>query len=523
MFLKLSRIFFTPAMPRIPARIIAPLFFSLAAFVAPGLAQSPAPIVAPDGTTPALAAPIPEKPLSLEECIALAMKKNFDLQIQGFSTEIARENLNVAKADFLPTINASTDRTLSRSTQAASQPDGTVLLLPRDSNDTRFALGVSERIPQTNGVVSISSNVSRASNQRPPFTSGAGISLNQPLLKNSGSTISRAAIERSKLGLGIAYINYRSRVLTVIRDTENAYYNLVGARETLRIRQLTLEYNQRLFEENRTRRSTGVATDLDVLTAEYGVANARRAVVQAGQNVGDREDALLNLINQPDFNVRPGPVTFEDYKSDTLSFAVSYKMARENYPETLSAEETIKQLEIDVATAKRNRLPSLNLTAGVSYNTNDTSYADVISSLPNDHGDRRNIGLNYSMPWGMRADRARYRSAVYSRDSQKARLEQLELNLLVQVRTAVRSVETNVITVEIAVKATELASRQYDLQKARFDAGLSTSRLVLQAQDDLETARFNELSAKVTLRGAVAELHRLEGTSIKRFGVQLPE
>jgi outer membrane protein TolC len=84
-------------------------------------------------------------------------------------------------------------------------------------------------------------------------------------------------------------------------------------------------------------------------------------------------------------------------------------------------------------------------------------------------------------------------------------------------------VETQLAAVEIAAKGTELAARQYDQQKARYDAGLSTSRLVLLAQDDLENARFSELSARVSLRRAVAELTRLEGTSLERFRVQLPQ
>jgi outer membrane protein TolC len=92
----------------------------------------------------------------------------------------------------------------------------------------------------------------------------------------------------------------------------------------------------------------------------------------------------------------------------------------------------------------------------------------------------------------------------------------------VSIRSAVRAVETNFASVDIAAKATELSAKQYELQKARFDAGLSTSRLVLQAQDDLEIARLNELSAKVALRTSVAELHRLEGTSLQRFNIILP-
>ena len=107
-------------------------------------------------------------------------------------------------------------------------------------------------------------------------------------------------------------------------------------------------------------------------------------------------------------------------------------------------------------------------------------------------------------------------------ESQKLRIDQLEQQLMVSVRTSVRSVETNLAAVEIASKATVLSEKQYEQQKARFDAGLSTSRAVLQAQDDLENTRFQELSAKVTLRRAAVELRRLEGTSIQRYGVQLP-
>jgi outer membrane protein len=505
-------------MSRYLARASALLAIGLAVSAVQGHAQ-PAPVL----LTPPNEAKTTDKPLTLEECISLAMRKNFDLQIQSFSTDIAKENLKISQADFLPVITASSDRVLNRSSQAVDQPDGTTKVIPRDSNTTNFNAGISERIAQTNGTVNLGGNLSRSSSQNPPFGSGITGSISQPLLKNAGPTVAKANIERNKLGLSIAYLNYRSRVLTVIRDTEAAYFNLVSARETVRIRQLTLDRNLALFEENKARRTTGVMTDLDVLTAEFGVATARRALVTAQQTVADREDALLNLINTPDFQTRPGPVAFNEYKAEALSFNTSYKLARDNYPDTMTAEQTIKQLEIDLATAKRNQLPTLNLTASVNYNTNNLSYGEVINTLPDDHGDRRTLGLTYSMPWGMKADQARYRSATASRNAQKARLEQLEQNLLVSVRTAIRAVEANLVAVDISAKATELSAKQYDLQKARFDAGLSTSRLVLQAQEDLETARFNELSAKVALRQAISEVKRLEGSSITNYGVQLPQ
>ncbi len=473
---------------------------------------------------PAPAAP----PLSLESCIALAMKKNFDLQIQGYSVEQARQSLVIAQSNFDPTLTASAQRNVSQSASSTSRLDGTQLDGPRNDN-TSFQVGANERLPQTNGTFGLSANATRgASNStnallNPAFGNGVAATLTQPLLKNAGRMIAKSQVERNKLGVTIASLSYKSRVLTVIRDTEDAYYNLVAARETIRIRQLSFDLAQKLYEENQARRASGMATDLDVATAEVGVANAQLALTQAQKSARDAEDGLLSLINSGDLDARPGPVSFQDYTEGPPSFAVAYKRARDYYPDTLSAADAIKQLELDLAVSKRNRLPSLNLNASLGYTARatDESYWRAIDNLPNAHGNNWSLGVTYSMPWGRRADKATYLSTLASVNAQKATLDQLELKLLVNVRSAVRSVETNLVSVQIAAQATQLAAKQYDLQKARYDAGLSTSRLVLQAQDDLETARFNELSAKATLWSAVAELHRLEGTSLDQYQVQL--
>jgi outer membrane protein TolC len=489
---------------------------------------------APASPENAAAAASAEKPFTLEDAIALALQKNFDLQIQSYNVETAKDAIAIQEAAFDPTISASVRRSVNQQASATSRLDditGTVREPPRSDSTTMSVGAALPRIPATNGSLSVNTNVSRSATNtpnalvNPNFGHGVSANLTQPLLAGFGRHNATAALQRAKLGLTIASINYKSQVLSVIADTENAYYNLVAARETLRIRQLTFQYNQKLFEENQARRSTGVATDLDVLSAEVGVATSRRGIIQAEQAVRDAEDRLLNLVNVPDFEVRVGPVAFDDYRGGLPTFANSYKLAREYYPQTLSIEESIKQLEIDLETARRNQLPDLDLLASLGYTARATNagYQQAIANLPNDHGNNWSLALNYSMPWGRHAEKARYRTAKTNLNSRKLQLEQLEQSLLVNVRSAVRAVESNLAAVEIAAKGTELALRQYEHQKARFDAGLSTSRQVLLVQDDLENARFAELNARLALRRAAAELNRLEGSSLQRFRVQLPE
>src|SRR5206468_2853567 len=124
------------------------------------------------------------------------------------------------------------------------------------------------------------------------------------------------------------------------------------------------------------------------------------------------------------------------YREGVPSFAESYKRAREYYPDTLSAEETIKQLQIDLETAKRNMLPVLDLNAALGYTARATNagYEQAIANLPNDHGNNWSLGLTYSTPWGRHAEKARYHTAQVNLASQKVRLDQLESSLIVSVR-----------------------------------------------------------------------------------------
>ncbi|MSU65484.1 MAG: TolC family protein [Opitutus sp.] len=474
---------------------------------------------------------VPDKPIALEEALALALQKNFNLQIQAFNVENAKENVVIQESSVGdPTLTASINRNVQQAASSTSRLDGTTFVGPRNDGTTMRVGATLPRITATNAVVNVSTNVTRnATNStnslvNPSFGNGVTATLAQPLLRDFGRQAALAALESARLSFTIATINYRSNVLAVVNNTENAYYNLIAARDALRIRQLTLEGNQRLYEENQARRSSGIMTDLDVLSAQVGVERSRSAVVQQEQTLRDAEEQLLLLINAPSFDVRPVPEPFSDYKEGAPSFAQSYKLARDFYPARLSAEQTIKQLELNLDTTRRSTKPNLDLTATLGYNAKTTSagYSEAISNLPHDHGNNWALNLNYIMPWGMHADKARFRQATNSLQAQKIQLEQLEQQLIASVRSAVRGIETNVVAVEIATKATELAARQYEQQKARFDAGLSTSRIVLQFQDDLESARFTELTAKLQLRRAVAALRQLEGSSLERFKLQAP-
>ena len=476
------------------------------------------------GDNPAPASP-PE--LTLEECIARALVKNFDLKIQGFTTANAQESVETAKAAYDPTFTANAARSLNQSAASGSKLDGTTVVGPRNDS-TNATVGVSQKIV-TGATVALDSGLNKNytnssfSTLNPAYNSDVSLSVTQPLLKNAGLTVNRASILRAEYELSRANLSYKSRLLQVVRDTEFAYYNLVYAREQLQVKELSLELAQKLYDENRTKKITGVATDLDVLTAQVGVANARNGVVQAEKTVHDSEDALLQVIGQTNFNTSLGPVQFGSFTESAPSFDRSYQLARHNDPDFLSEQKLIEEYKLDVTTTKRNRLPELDLTGAGGYTSKQKSYDRALNRLPHGDGYNWQVDLSLTFPWGNRAARAAYRTALNNLRSQQTALEQLDQTLIVQVRNAVRTVTTNLDSVKISTLSADLSEKQYELQKAKFDAGLSTSREVLQAQADLENARLSELQAKVNLRQAVSDLHQLQGDSLDLYKIASPE
>lgn len=496
------------------------------------LAQDNAPAAVPEKSmlTPAPVGEVPPPPpgeipaagpeLTLEACIARALAKNFDLEIGRYNPQIAADSITVAGAAYEPqiTVTGSKSKDTTGSTSSTSSSSFS-------NSDVR--VGVTQQL-YTGTTLSASSKLDRSESSpavlalNPAYNADLTLSARQSLLSGFGTEANRATVHRAEIGLQRANLDFRAQALNVIQDTEVAYYNLAFAREQLNVRNLSLALAQRLFDEAKTRRDTGVATDLDVLSAEVGVANARRNVILAEQAAKDRQDDLLALIGQFELDTAVGTVRFPQVTGGAPMFASSLLMAKQNQPDYLSSQAAIEQFKLDLVVAKDAAKPDLSVGAALGLNGNRGSGHDAFGDALDAQNHSWQVDFSFSYPWRQKSDKARLRQGLATLSREQARLRQIEQNMEVQVRAAVRSVDANMESVKIATLSSELSQKQYELEKARFDAGLSTSYRVLQAQTDLDNARVNELQARVALNSAISGLHRIEGSSLKRYSVDLP-
>ena len=92
----------------------------------------------------------------------------------------------------------------------------------------------------------------------------------------------------------------------------------------------------------------------------------------------------------------------------------------------------------------------------------------------------------------------------------KERLKGAEAKVIQQVRDAGWKIEMNAKRIETTRAARELAEQRLDAERKRFEVGMSTSFLVIQAQRDLAQAKTNEVSAVLAYDLSLVDFEALQ-------------
>jgi outer membrane protein len=458
-------------------------------------------------------------PLTLGECIRRALAHGFDMELQLHDLELAKDNIPIARSQFHPLLSADAGKASSR--------------FPDTLDDVRSAsdrldttVGVAQRFwPGT--VVGLSSDLGRQSSTpslslfNPSYSSGLTLSLSQPLGRGFGS-INTVPIRQAEIGLDIAERSYADRALDVIQATEGAFYLLSGARDQVDVFTISLQLAQTLLKEAEGRHRAGMATKLDLLQAQVGIANARLNLLQAEKTVKSSEDNLLALIGQFELDAPLGTTVIDETASEAaLSVDESYALALEAQPAYRNARAALELTKLQLLLAKDDLKPSLDLGFSLDLGGEDRSRRRAFEDAFDSERSAWQLGLSVTYPLGRVGEKARYRQSRTALSRSELALHQLEQQILVSVREAVRDVETAQESVKIAALAANLADQQRDAENRRFRAGLSTSRRVLESQTDLEAARVAELQARLDLRVALSALYRIEGSALRRHGITL--
>jgi outer membrane protein TolC len=496
---------------------------------------SPAPPPRLTGTTvaPSPADTRPVLELTLDEAVRRTLENNADIQVERFNPEASLYAVDELKGFYEPVLTSliSTDS----ATRAASNQFAGAENLETDRLDYNF--GILQAVPTGGDFRLDFTNRKTTTNSvfetfNPSYSSNFDFSLNQPFLRNFKTDARRTQIKIAKKNQEISDVQFRQAVTNVVAGVKQRYYDLLYAIDNLEAQRKSLALASKLLEENEIRVRVGTMAPLDVVQAESEVASREEAVIVAEADVADAEDAIKRVIfntNEPTvWETRILPVdkpTSEPVRVDTEA-AITAALARRT--DITNARKRLENAEYDVAFAKNQKLPTLDLVA--SYGTTGLGGTQVLDAVTGDPlpvpiggglgnalGDvfGRNyptwsLGFNIAYPILNRQADAAHAQARIVRDQNLALIRRMEMQITAEVRAAARSVETNYKRVESTRAATILAERRLDAETKKFAAGMSTNFLVTQSQRDLAVAEVAELRAIADYRKSVVNFERVQ-------------
>lgn len=489
------------------------------------------------------------QPLSVGDCIALALKNNTDLQIQRLGPLAARTQVQRAESAFDATAfgNVARDR-LQIPTETIS-PFTTTSPTLFQQNFTANA-GV-RKLLQSGGLMTLVwqnnryvTNPSVLDELVPRYTTNLGLSLNQPLLRDFGWRYTLLIVEVAQTTEQQAYRQYEAAIAALITQVERVYWALVLATENITVQEQGLTLANEVRRQNEDKFKVGALPQTAVLEAKSEVAR-REANLIRFRNLRDvARDNLRAIINYPEPSGGSLWMIEPQEKPTVVPFDVdldrSLRAALEQRPELAGARLDVHRKGLQRKVAENQLLPRLNFVGALGVNglsgkaqppiafTDPTTGQSTVFAAPNPSltgGYERALELlpdgryyNYSagavieIPIDNGQAKADYSAANIGLEQSRLTLQRVEESVTLEVKTAVSNLQTDLKSIDATRIARELAEENVRNQQARFDVGLATTKDLLDFQDRLTQARALEIDALTRYNSDLAEMRRVEGT-----------
>ena len=473
--------------------------------------------------------------LSVDDAVKMAVDHNVDLAAERIDPQISDARVAAAAGAYRPTFSTS----LQRNNQL--QPPASFLIPTATRTDAVTTnVGLSQALPRFGTSYSVSWNsVHTDSNSflnsyNPILQSGLSMSLSQPLVRDMAIDSLRLQLATTRVDRDIAGTRLRESLVHTTADVKSAYWNLVSAIATVDARKSSLTLAKELVRVNKAKVDIGQSPPLDLVSAEAEVASDREQLIIAETQVREVEDQLRTLIfDASDRSV--WSVNIEPADSPPLGFVTpdvdaAVTNALRDRADLARARMEIDNARVNVKFTGNQRLPDVRLNAGYTANGLGgtqvlrtggfpgsiigsgpaTDFGSVLNQLFTNQYPTWTVGISVSRPIGQATEEANYARARLEHAQSQERLKSAEARAIRQVRDAGWKIEMNAKRIETTRAARDLAEQRLDAERKRFDVGMSTSFLVIQAQRDLAQARTNEVAAVLAYDLALVDFEALQ-------------
>jgi outer membrane protein TolC len=376
--------------------------------------------------------------------------------------------------------------------------------------------------------------------------------VRQPLLQGAGIEFNRIAgplaqpgvyngVLLARLNTDVTLADFEASVVDLLYQVEQAYWELyfsyrdldakIAARdaalETWRVIQKKFEAGTADEEQEARAREQYFLFDAQVINATNGVASANGPVLVQGGVYGN-ERRLRSLAGLPANDgrlIRPAdaPTTAEA----VFNWSDSVQQAFWRRVELRRQKWVIKRREMELTASKNFLQGRLDLLAQYRWRgmgpdvlgTENSAMDEVFDG----HYQDWQLGVQYSTPVGNRPGHAAVRNAELMLARERARLREMELEILDDASRAFGEVDRAYAVTRSTCNRIQAAHRQLEEVRKKYEAGTVAVDFLLEAQQRVADADSLYHRSLVDYTVSLAKVNRARGTLLDYYDVSLAE
>jgi outer membrane protein TolC len=507
--------------------------------------------------------------ISLDQTLAMALANNKDIESSRIDRLESDYTLTAALGAFDPQLSVTTyweQQITPVASSLGGSATGSLL------NKTWQAdPGITQPLPWYGGTFKADLSSADASSNNtflslnPQYETALNFSYTQPLWRNLLYDSNRHQIDVAKKNRTLTDEQFRQRVMTVVQQAEQAYWELAYAYNNLQVQLEAVRIGIQQDESNRRQEEQGLLAPIDVVAAQTQLANFEVGAYAAQSALTAAENTLKELVlpdrSDATWSSALIPTTPEDVNAPITPLPDAIAEAMANRPEIAQVKINGEINEKDIRYYREQTKPQVNLTALYSRAglagvvlppgpnpftlafgplTNQINQLSTLAGIPGlpaisfgsgavpsvlvgNYGHSlatiwdgdfptTEIQLSIALPIRNRTANANLGKSLAETRRIKNQMQQTEQNIQSDVRTAMETLQMAQLRLQAAQVARESAEEQYQSEQRQFRAGTSTLFLVQQRQATMITARSQERRSQSDLSEAIAQYQLATGT-----------
>ena len=407
--------------------------------------------------------------LSVEDAVKIALENNYEIKIASNDLKIDQQNVSLANAGILPTLNAVVTENSSILDTKQTQQDGSIRELDGAKN----------------------------------MNLSYGVALNWTIFDGFRMFARYDQLkELEKLGDA----EMKLAIFTKVSDVISTYYDLVQQKQQLQALDTAIVISDLRVTTADNRYKIGKAAKLEVLNAQVDI-NTDTTNLLRQEELYANTKILLNQLLAREVNT-PFDVDGEFKIDESLLLPELIALAEKQNPQLLAQIITKRITELQLKQVKSTRLPIITISSGYNFTSSESSLGFARQS----NGQGLTYGFNASMPI--------FNGGLQNRNEKIAKIQVENSNILVEQQTqllysqlasAYQTYLTNLQLTKLEAKNEEIARENLDITLAKYKIGTIAPLEFREAQLNYVNAKVRNSNAQYQAKVSEINLKELAG------------